>query len=67
MFSDQTEIFQHRLSLWTQQTILARELTLHNDHKAIANLLNNPKSKVILQIECMILRLQGHNFNLEIC
>ena len=51
MFSDQTEIFQHRLSLWTQQTILAREFTLYNDHKAIANLLNNPKSKVVLQIE----------------
>ena len=43
------------------------EFTLYNKHKAIVNLLNNPKLKVILQIERMALRLQRFNFNFEIC
>ena len=29
--------------------------------------MNNPKSKVILQIECMIFRLQGYNFTFRKC
>ena len=29
--------------------------------------LEQPKSKVMLQIECITLRLQGYNFNFEIC
>ena len=44
----------------------AKEFTLYKDRKAIVNLLNNVKSKVILQIGCFTLLLQGYNFNFEI-
>ena len=34
--------------------LLAREFTLYNDYKAIPNLLNNPKLKVIVQIYALL-------------
>ena len=66
IFSDKTRILLNSLSLWHSRLYLrAREFTLCKKHKAIVNLLSNAKSKVILQIECLTLRLQGYNFNLK--
>ena len=65
MFLDQTGIFQHSLSLWTQQNIFVWEFELYSNNKAVVNFLSNTKAKVILQRECMTLRLQGYNFNFK--
>ena len=45
--------------------LYGRPFVVFNDHKAIVNLLNNPKAKVPLRIERMTLRLQGYTFNLK--
>ena len=66
IFSDKTDIYQHSLKLRTLQNIFAREFTLDNDHWAIVNLLNKPKSKVILQKMCMNVSLQDSHFTFEI-
>lgn len=44
--------------------LLGREFTIYSDHKAIINILNNPKSVVPLRIERLTLRLQGYNFKI---
>ena len=45
--------------------LLGREFTAYNDHKALVNILNNPKSSVPLRIERLTLRLQGYQFTLK--
>ena len=63
----ETGIFQHSLSLWTQKTILTcKRIYIIQRPQSYYKPLEQPKSKVILQIECMTLRLQGYNFNFEI-
>ena len=42
--------------------LFAREFTIFNDNKALVNLLNNPKSKLPLRIERMLLKTQGFYF-----
>ena len=37
--------------------LLGREFTIYSDHKAIINILNNPKSVVPLRIQRLTLRL----------
>ena len=44
--------------------LLGREFTIYSDDKAIINVLNNPKSVVILRIERLMLRLQSYNFKI---
>ena len=44
--------------------LLGQEFTIYSDHKAIINILNNPKSVVPLRIERLTLRLQGYNFKI---
>ncbi|XP_057292552.1 uncharacterized protein K02A2.6-like [Hydractinia symbiolongicarpus] len=45
--------------------LIGREFTIFNDHKALVNLLNNPKSTIPLRIERLTLRLQGYNFTIK--
>ena len=45
--------------------LIGRKFTLFNDHKALINILNNPKATVPLRIERLTLRLQGFDFKLE--
>lgn len=45
--------------------LLGRQFTAYNDHKALVNILNNPKSTIPLRIERLSLRLQGYQFLLK--
>lgn len=45
--------------------LLGRQFTAYNDHKALVNILNNPKSTIPLRIERLTLRLQGYQFVLK--
>ena len=45
--------------------LLGRQFTAYNDHKALVNILNNPKSTIPLRIERLTLRLQGYQFLLK--
>ena len=38
---------------------------MFNDHKALIQLFENPKSKIPLRIERMTLRLQAYDFDLK--
>ena len=38
----------------------------YNDHSAILKPLEQPQIEKNLQIECMTLRLESHNFNFEV-
>ena len=67
IFPDQTGIFRHSLNLRTQQTILTcKRIYIIQRPQGYCKPLEQPKSKVLLRIECMTLRLQGYNFNFEI-
>ena len=44
--------------------LLGQEFTIYSDHKAIINILNNPRSVVLLRIERLTLRLQAYDFKL---
>ena len=44
--------------------LLGREFTIYGDHKAVINILNNPKSVVPLRIERLTLRLQRYSFKI---
>ena len=44
--------------------LLGRNFTIYSDHKAIINILNNPRSVTPLRIERITLRLQGYDFKL---
>ena len=44
---------------------LGREFTVYNDHKALVNILDNPKSTIPLRIERLALRLQHYRFILK--
>lgn len=42
--------------------LIGREFEIFTDHKALVNIMNNPKATVPLRIERLTLRLQGYNF-----
>ena len=42
--------------------LLGRQFTLYNDHKALIQIINNPRSNVPLCIERLTLRLHGFDF-----
>ena len=45
--------------------LIGRQFNVFNDHKALINILNNPKATVPLRIERLTLRLQGFDFKLD--
>ena len=45
--------------------LLERQFTAYNDHKALENILNNPKATIPLRIERLTLRLQDYQFILK--
>jgi len=45
--------------------LLGRQFTAYNDYKALMNILNNPRSTILLRIERLTLRLQGYQFLLK--
>ena len=45
--------------------LFGRKFKIYSDNKALVNLLSQPSSNVPLQIECMILQLQGYDFEIE--
>ena len=59
-FPYRTVIFQHSSQAYLQENSHYTMTT------ATENLLSNPILNKILQIECMVLRLQGYNVDFEI-
>ena len=45
--------------------LLGREFAIYRDHKAIINILNNPRSVLPVRIERLTLILQGYNSKLS--
>lgn len=45
--------------------LIGRPFSIYNDHKALVNILNNPKSIVPPRIERLTLRLRGYDFDLQ--